>query len=73
VQVDYRSPPGFDRTRGTEIGHKNFKLTHIDEAFTSEHWLVRIYKVNKPANRPRIIYTDRKIKPKRRSTFRKVC
>jgi dolichyl-diphosphooligosaccharide--protein glycosyltransferase len=23
----------------------------LDEAFTSEHWIVRIYKVKKPSNR----------------------
>lgn len=23
-------------------------MTHLDEAFTSEHWIVRIYKVKKP-------------------------
>lgn len=51
VQVDYRTPPGFDRTRNVEIGNKNFKLEHVEEAFTSEHWIVRIYKVNKPVNR----------------------
>ena len=24
---------------------------HLEEAFTSEHWIVRIFKVKKPANR----------------------
>jgi len=27
--------------RGAEIGNKNVELTHIEEAFTSEHWMVR--------------------------------
>ncbi|XP_065666900.1 dolichyl-diphosphooligosaccharide--protein glycosyltransferase subunit STT3B isoform X2 [Hydra vulgaris] len=45
LRLDHRSPSGYDRTRNTEIGNKNFKLTHLEEAFTSEHWLVRIYKV----------------------------
>lgn len=31
--------------------YKNIKLQHLEEAFTSEHWIVRIYKVKKPANR----------------------
>jgi dolichyl-diphosphooligosaccharide--protein glycosyltransferase len=44
-------PTGWDRVRNCEIGNKDFKLEHIEEAFTSEHWLVRIYKVKKPANR----------------------
>lgn len=30
--------------------HKGFELDVLDEAFTSEHWIVRIYKVKKPSN-----------------------
>jgi len=37
--------PGFDMVRGTVIGNKDFKLKHFEEAFTSERWLVRIYRV----------------------------
>lgn len=51
MQLDFRSPSGFDRTRNVEIGNKNFHLEHLEEAFTSEHWLVRIYKVKDYANR----------------------
>lgn len=51
VQVDHNSPPGFDRTRNVEIGVKNIKLKHVEEAFTTEHWLVRIYKVKKEINK----------------------
>uniref|UniRef100_A0A8C2XBN1 Dolichyl-diphosphooligosaccharide--protein glycosyltransferase subunit STT3B n=1 Tax=Cyclopterus lumpus TaxID=8103 RepID=A0A8C2XBN1_CYCLU len=47
MQLDFRTPPGFDRTRNAEIGNKDIKLKHLEEAFTSEHWLVRIYKVKK--------------------------
>lgn len=47
-----------------EIGNKNIKLEHLEEAYTTEHWLVRIYKVKKPSNRPKISYLERKIKPK---------
>ena len=42
--MDYRSPAGYDRTRNAVIGHKDFDLTYLEEAFTSEHWLVRIYR-----------------------------
>jgi dolichyl-diphosphooligosaccharide--protein glycosyltransferase len=42
--MDYRSPAGFDRTRNVIIGNKNFELTYLEEAYTTEHWLVRIYK-----------------------------
>ncbi|XP_063987841.1 dolichyl-diphosphooligosaccharide--protein glycosyltransferase subunit STT3B isoform X1 [Diachasmimorpha longicaudata] len=63
VVMDYRSPAGFDRTRNAEIGNKNFKLTYLEEAYTTEHWLVRIYRVKKPDefNRPRIPISDRTI------------
>lgn len=54
VQLDFRTPPGFDRTRNAEIGNKDIKLKHLEEAFTSEHWLVRIYKVKKLENRDRV-------------------
>lgn len=52
--IDARAPPGYDRSRNVEIGNKNIKLEHLEEAYTTDHWLVRIYKVKKPANRPRI-------------------
>ncbi|KAH9603333.1 hypothetical protein KSS87_015270, partial [Heliosperma pusillum] len=42
---------GFDRVRRTEIGKKYFKLTHFEEAFTSHHWMVRIYKLKPQKNR----------------------
>lgn len=50
VMTDYQRPPGFDRARNTEVGVKNIKLTHMEEAFTSEHWIVRIFKVKKQPN-----------------------
>lgn len=51
LQLDFRTPSGFDRTRNVEIGNKNVKLNHLDEVFTTEHWLVRIYKVKELSNR----------------------
>ncbi|XP_063425305.1 dolichyl-diphosphooligosaccharide--protein glycosyltransferase subunit STT3B-like [Mytilus trossulus] len=68
LQLDFRSPPGFDRTRNVEIGNKNFDLTHLEEAYTTEHWLVRIYRVKDLTNRD--IVTNQampKVKPKKRS------
>ncbi|XP_010254009.1 PREDICTED: dolichyl-diphosphooligosaccharide--protein glycosyltransferase subunit STT3A-like [Nelumbo nucifera] len=44
---------GFDRVRGTEIGKKYFELSHFEEAFTTHHWMVRIYKLKAPKNRVR--------------------
>lgn len=57
---------GFDRTRNSVIGNKNIELTYLEEAYTSEHWLVRIYRVKKPHefNRPRIPRSARQIKTK---------
>jgi dolichyl-diphosphooligosaccharide--protein glycosyltransferase len=52
VLIQHGRPQGFDRVRQVEVGVKNIVLEHLDEAFTSEHWIVRIYKVRKPANRP---------------------
>lgn len=42
--MDFRNPPGFDRTRNAVIGNKNFELTYLEEAYTTEHWLVRVYR-----------------------------
>lgn len=43
---------GYDFLRNVEIGQKEITLEHFEEAYTTENWLVRIYKVKKPANRP---------------------
>lgn len=49
--TEHNKPTGYDRVRGYEIGLKDYELQHLDEAFTSEHWIVRIFKVKRPANR----------------------
>ncbi|KAL7024406.1 hypothetical protein ACKWTF_013022 [Chironomus riparius] len=61
LKLDYRGPAGFDRTRNAVIGNKDFDLTYLEEAYTSEHWLVRIYRVKKPDefNRPSLKPTKR--------------
>ncbi|CAK4082482.1 unnamed protein product [Aphanomyces euteiches] len=48
METDVMQPRGYDRARHAQVGVKDIKLTHLDEAFTSEHWLVRIYKVKPP-------------------------
>jgi len=53
MQLDFRAPSGYDRTRNAEIGNKDIKLTHLEEAYTTEHWLVRIYRVKNLDNRPK--------------------
>lgn len=44
-------PTGYDRVRNVEIGNKDFELDVLEEAYTTEHWLVRIYKVKDLTNR----------------------
>lgn len=51
VTTDYRRPTGWDRVREAEIGLKNFKLKHMEEVFTSQHWILRIFKRVDPSNR----------------------
>jgi len=36
---------GYDTVRNAVIGRKDIKLTYFEEAYTSERWLVRIYRV----------------------------
>uniref|UniRef100_A0A6B2EAS5 dolichyl-diphosphooligosaccharide--protein glycotransferase n=1 Tax=Phlebotomus kandelakii TaxID=1109342 RepID=A0A6B2EAS5_9DIPT len=61
LKLDYRGSAGYDRTRNSVIGNKDFDLTYLEEAYTSEHWLVRIYRVKKPHefNRPNLKEDDR--------------
>ncbi|XP_021949109.1 dolichyl-diphosphooligosaccharide--protein glycosyltransferase subunit STT3A [Folsomia candida] len=44
-------PTGYDRVRSAEIGNKDFELDVLEEAYTTEHWLVRIYRVKPLPNR----------------------
>ncbi|CAK9304730.1 unnamed protein product [Gordionus sp. m RMFG-2023] len=51
VHTEGGKPSGFDRVRNCEIGEKNIKLNFMEESFTTEHWIVRIYKVKRLNNR----------------------
>jgi len=51
VYTEGGKPPGYDRVRNAEIGNKDFELDTMEEAYTSEHWIVRIYKVKDLPNR----------------------
>ena len=51
VYTEGDKPPGYDRVRNAEIGNKNFELSKLEEAYTTEHWMVRIYKVKDLENR----------------------
>ncbi|KAI9173148.1 oligosaccharyl transferase stt3 subunit [Blastocladiella emersonii ATCC 22665] len=39
---------GYDRVRGSAIASKPIKLHTLDEAYTTENWIVRIYKRRAP-------------------------
>jgi len=43
-----KEEPGYDIVRKQVIGNKDFKLNHFEEAYTTERWIVRIYKVLQP-------------------------
>ncbi|RLU26129.1 hypothetical protein DMN91_002295 [Ooceraea biroi] len=51
VYTEGGKPSGYDRVRNMEIGNKDFELNTLEEAYTTEHWLVRIYKVKDLRNR----------------------
>ncbi|EDV23170.1 uncharacterized protein TRIADDRAFT_36216 [Trichoplax adhaerens] len=51
MYTEQGKPSGYDRVRNVEIGNKDFQLDVLEEAYTTEHWLVRIYKVKKLDNR----------------------
>lgn len=64
-QMGFNQPNGLDRTRGYPIGVKDFQLVHLEEAYTTENWLVRIYRVVDRNNRPSVKYTERQVKSKK--------
>lgn len=45
IRIKRDEETGFDSVRRSVIGNKDYKLKHFEEAFTSERWLVRIYRV----------------------------
>lgn len=48
MQTDVDKARGYDRVRRSEVGALVTELTHFEEMLTTEHWLVRIYKVQPP-------------------------
>lgn len=40
---------GYDRVRNAEIGDAEVSLKYFEEVFTSQHWLMRIYRVRDPS------------------------
>ena len=73
LKLDQRSPAGYDRTRSAVIGNKNIKLKYLEEAYTTEHWLVRIYRVKKPDefNRPELASPRKRVHKASKKTSRR--
>lgn len=46
-----RLPQGFDSARGCKIGLQDFDLAFVEEAFTSQNSVVRIFRVRDVGNR----------------------
>lgn len=42
---DQKQMMGFDSVRRTQVGVKGIKLKHFQEAYTTDHWLLRIFKL----------------------------
>ncbi|GMR29962.1 hypothetical protein PMAYCL1PPCAC_00157, partial [Pristionchus mayeri] len=46
-----RAPLGYDLSQNQEVGDKHITLEHLEEAYTTENWIVRVYRVKPPANK----------------------
>lgn len=63
VRLSYTQPAGYDVNRRSVVGDKNIHLKYFEEAFTSEHWIIRIYRVKKDApTNPSVAYLSNKEK-----------
>ncbi len=54
VKTSHGKPEGYDVLRKYVMGKKNIRLRKFEEAFTSEHWMIRIYKVKDLGNRHQV-------------------
>ena len=50
---------GYDQVRNSFIGYTNYKLQYFEEVFTSQRWLVRIFKRKNKNNREEIAYLSK--------------
>lgn len=73
LQLDFRTPSGYDRTRGVEIGNKDISFEHLEEAYTTQNWLVRIYKVLDVSNKEKVTNPTKKSKKKKFSSKKVSC
>jgi dolichyl-diphosphooligosaccharide--protein glycosyltransferase len=49
---------GYDLVRRSNIGYTHYNLTHFEEVFTSDRWLIRIYKKKKSHLRNEVVYDN---------------
>ncbi|KAL4472384.1 hypothetical protein ABPG74_018333 [Tetrahymena malaccensis] len=75
IQTAYQKPKGWDNVRNQEVGLKKFKLEYFEEAFTSENWIVRIYRRKPRKNREGIVFLSKNLNnfpaPEQDSEYRK--
>lgn len=50
---------GFDNVRNAKIGHTHFKLKYFEEVFSSQRWLIRIYKRKSKTNREEVAFSPK--------------
>jgi len=43
------------------MGYRNYKLNHFEEAYTTENWMVRIFKRKARENREGLMFIDENI------------
>ncbi|KAI9006173.1 Oligosaccharyl transferase STT3 subunit-domain-containing protein [Gaertneriomyces semiglobifer] len=67
----FRGGPAHDSVRGAQIPNTPITLTTVDEAYTTENWIVRIYQVKKPDNIGRPLSAAASFGKKRRRRSRK--
>ena len=51
VRYGYNQPAGFDTVRQAPVDPTPIKLKYFSEAYTTQRWIIRIYKLNDEPNR----------------------
>jgi len=57
-EINLGKGPGYDQQRRAYIGNPDFKLKYFEEAYTTENWILRIYRVKSRSNTGNIDYSD---------------
>eukprot|EP00343_Euplotes_focardii_P006797 CAMPEP_0205822716 /NCGR_PEP_ID=MMETSP0206-20130828/13700_1 /ASSEMBLY_ACC=CAM_ASM_000279 /TAXON_ID=36767 /ORGANISM="Euplotes focardii, Strain TN1" /LENGTH=411 /DNA_ID=CAMNT_0053119225 /DNA_START=1012 /DNA_END=2247 /DNA_ORIENTATION=+ len=51
VRMSYQHPAGFDTVRNMAVDPTPIKLKYFTEVYTTQRWILRVYKINKDPNR----------------------